>query len=139
MDNGRVSWLNLVSLLGFVAFAFLAPSCRAPEERAIPESLNENYLDPELDVGRMVDRFEGESREVYRERETIADAMRIEPRQRLLGHPIIAAVVGQGRVPVVVDRGLAPDLRPAVEVQNLVHQWADVDLAHLRCRQLGQP
>ena len=33
--------------------------------------LNDNFLSPELDVEQFTERFEGESREVYREREAL--------------------------------------------------------------------
>jgi cyclopropane fatty-acyl-phospholipid synthase-like methyltransferase len=87
------------ALLLLTGLALALGACRAPEGRAISEDLNANFLDPELDVGRMVDRFEGESREVYRERETIADAMHIEP-----GHVVADIGAGTGAFLAALSR-----------------------------------
>jgi len=40
--------------------------------------VNDSFLDPELDVDSFVERFEGESREVFAQRQAIVDAMALE-------------------------------------------------------------
>lgn len=50
----------------------LLAACAAPATEApVREGLNDNFLSPELDVEQFTERFEGESREVYREREEL--------------------------------------------------------------------
>lgn len=49
----------------------------APEESVKP-GINDSFLDPEMDVDRFVERFEGESREVFFARETIVAAIGLE-------------------------------------------------------------
>ena len=43
--------------------------------------INSGYLDPKINVQRMVQRFEGESREVYRHRKKLADLVGLKPGQ----------------------------------------------------------
>ena len=52
----------------------------APEETVKP-GINDSFLSPELDVESFVERFEGESREVYAKRSEIVLAMAIQPGQ----------------------------------------------------------
>ena len=49
----------------------------APEESVKP-GINESFLDPDLNVDKYVDRFEGESREVYANRKEIVAAIGIK-------------------------------------------------------------
>jgi predicted methyltransferase len=71
------------------------------------ESHNDSYVDPELDVDRMVDRFENESREVFALREEIVAAARIQPGDVVADvgagtgaflEPLVAAVGATGHV-----------------------------------------
>ncbi len=41
----------------------------------IPEGINDQFLSPDLDIDKFVDRFEGESREVFAERHAIVEAL----------------------------------------------------------------
>lgn len=80
---------TLVSLL------FLSAGCAAtqtpaagepavvlsPAEVGAPASINAPFREPELKVDSWTQRFEGESREVYRARQEIVDALEIEPGQ----------------------------------------------------------
>lgn len=61
----RLHWLAL----------WLALAC-APAPR---EDINARFLDPQLDVAQYTEMFEGESREVAKQREGIADALGLEP------------------------------------------------------------
>lgn len=75
------------------SFAFLAliacstlgcsnttPAPEAPaEEASVKPGINENFLDPALDVDKFVERFEGESREVFVNRAAIVEAIGVRP------------------------------------------------------------
>ena len=50
-----------------------------PSEPRAREELNEKYLDPELDVSRWTELFETESRELFRAREAIVNALGLQP------------------------------------------------------------
>ena len=54
----------------------LLPACTSPEESVKP-GINNDFLDPNLDVDAMVQRFEVESREIAAQRSGIADALGI--------------------------------------------------------------
>ena len=45
---------------------------------SVKPGINDNFLDPELDVGRFVQRFEGESREIFTQRTKLARAVGLE-------------------------------------------------------------
>lgn len=69
-------------------FALLLAACESPPERyeLLPEEsvkpgINDAFLDPDLNVGTFVARFEGESREVFLAREKIVAAMQLSPGQ----------------------------------------------------------
>ncbi len=80
-----------------VRFAFslvlaLVAACSTPrgdaQTNATPErgasvkpGINKDFLDPELDVKRFVERFETESREIYSEREAILERVGLRPGQ----------------------------------------------------------
>ena len=61
-------------LLSIVAIALCA--CHAaPEEQSVKPGINTNFLDPNLEVDKYVERFETESREVFAKRTGIARAI----------------------------------------------------------------
>ena len=65
-------------LLSIVAIALCA--CHAaPEEQSVKPGINTNFLDPNLEVDKYVERFETESREVFAKRTGIARAIGLEP------------------------------------------------------------
>jgi predicted methyltransferase len=66
-------WLVL-----FLALA-CAPAPTPPPAPAEREDINARFLDPQLDVARYTEIFEGESREIARRREAIADAAGLTP------------------------------------------------------------
>jgi len=64
-------------LLSIVAVACCA--CQAaPEAQSVKPGINTNFLDPDLDVDKFVQRFETESREVFAKRTGIARAVGLE-------------------------------------------------------------
>jgi predicted methyltransferase len=70
-----------------VALLLLAGACTAPATPPAPpvapaherQDINAPFLAPDLDVARYTQIFEGESREVARTREAIADALALRP------------------------------------------------------------
>ncbi len=56
----------------------------APERGAsVKPGINKDFLDPDLDVKRFVERFETESREIYSEREAIVERVGLKPGLRV--------------------------------------------------------
>ena len=53
----------------------------APDEEAIETTINDRFLDPELDVARWKKSFEGESREVFAARNEVLAALDLKPGQ----------------------------------------------------------
>lgn len=77
---------------------------------AHPQAHNDGYTDPDLDVDRMIDRFENESREVFVLREAIVAAAGIRPGEIVADvgagtgaflEPLVAAVGESGHVVAV--------------------------------------
>jgi len=67
----------------FVLFALVVSACQgapepALEAQSVKPGINTNFLDPELDVDKYVQRFETESREVFARRSAIARAVGLE-------------------------------------------------------------
>ena len=61
------------------ASSLVLGACSAPSEAPVREGLNDSFLDESLDVDEYVGRFEVESREVYRLRDAIVEAVEIAP------------------------------------------------------------
>jgi ubiquinone/menaquinone biosynthesis C-methylase UbiE len=61
-----------------VALASLGPVAFAQEQSVRP-GINERFLAPDVDVDEWVERFEGESREVFDERERIVKELKLKP------------------------------------------------------------
>lgn len=71
----------LLLTLGCVSASLLA-GCTAPDAarpERLPSGINDAFLAEDLDVEQYVERFEGESRAVYAERQTIVDALSLSP------------------------------------------------------------
>ncbi|MBL8726923.1 MAG: class I SAM-dependent methyltransferase [Planctomycetes bacterium] len=58
-----------------VVLAFFVACAGAPPEASVRPGINEDFLDPALDVDAMVRRFEAESREIFARRAAIARAV----------------------------------------------------------------
>lgn len=67
--------------LAALLLAGLAGACASapPPEPSVKPGINQDYLDPALDVEAMVQRFEVESREIYVARAEIAAAVALQP------------------------------------------------------------
>lgn len=73
----------------FVAAAIIAVGQDAVEQKApaakqsVKPGINDRFLDPNLDIQEWIDRFEVESREVYRAREEIMRNLNLKPGDRI--------------------------------------------------------
>lgn len=56
---------------------------KAVERESVKPGINERFLDPNLDVGEWVERFEVESREIFRARQEIVDRIGLRPGDRI--------------------------------------------------------
>ncbi|SMP60937.1 Ubiquinone/menaquinone biosynthesis C-methylase UbiE [Neorhodopirellula lusitana] len=54
-----------------------------PETTVVPDGINDNFKNPELDVDEWLERFEVESREVYAARDEVLKACGIKPGERI--------------------------------------------------------
>ena len=54
-----------------------------PTAEKEPKSINANFINPEMNVTEWVERFEGESREVFTNRAAVFDALQIKPEHRV--------------------------------------------------------
>lgn len=55
----------------------------SPPSAETPEGINANFLSEDLDVNEYVERFEGESREVFAERQAIVEALALSTGSRI--------------------------------------------------------
>lgn len=59
------------------------PNGKSPSSIPLPADINKDFLDPNLDVQRWIDRFELESREIFAARQSILKATGVKPGQRI--------------------------------------------------------
>lgn len=72
---------NLMAMImAAVAFAALSSTGCATHEASVKPGVNKEF-EGDVDVNKWVERFEGESRETFRERDRIVNAMNIQPGQ----------------------------------------------------------
>ncbi len=82
-------WIAALLLIGWVAgpsLAWAAPSTQtdpAQSTESVKPGINAPYLDPELDIDEWIGRFEVESREVYRHRKPILEAIGLKRGDRV--------------------------------------------------------
>lgn len=129
-------WLIAVAVCAVPSAGCLARAEEMPraEEREAPEEsvrpgLNDTFLSDDLDVGRFVKIFEGESREIYTQRRAIVQALRLTPGMAvadigagtgLFMAPLAKAVGSGGRVfEVDISPVFVEHLRARVRNENL--------------------
>ena len=99
------------SLARAFAVGLLFTCAAAAAQRGQTEGINDSYLAPDIKVAEWVQRFEGESREVFAYRREIAAALDLKPGQGVadvgagtgLYVPFLAARVGQSGKVYAVD------------------------------------
>ena len=64
-----------------LALALILAGCANSRPEGLPRGINDAFLDDDLDVDAYIERFEGESRAVYAERNAIVDALALAPGQ----------------------------------------------------------
>ena len=125
MRRFSLAWFVLAALLALTASA-------TAQSKSVKPGINDAYLSPELDVQEWVDRFEGESREIFQHRHAIVAALGLEPGMEVadvgagtgLFVPLLASAVGsEGQV-------LALDISP-VFVSHLRDRAAEAGLTHV--------
>jgi len=113
---------SLMPQMRLLALLLLLPACAsAPPEESVRPGVNANFLDPELDAATWTKRFEGESREVYANRDKIAAHMNIAPGMGvadigagtgMMLSPLASATGDQGTVYAVdISPGMIDHLR----------------------------
>ncbi len=94
----------LLSLAFLAACESPADTYEIPAEESVHPGINAPFQSPDLDVEAFVERFEGESREVYQAREQIVSALDLEPGQ------VVADVgAGTGLFLAALSRAVGPE------------------------------
>jgi ubiquinone/menaquinone biosynthesis C-methylase UbiE len=117
-------------LAGTAALVFVVACAGAPAETSVRPGINEDFLDPALDVDAMVRRFEAESREIFARRAAIARAVGLR-------EGLAVADVGAG-TGVFVDF-FARDVGPQGRVFAVEIAPKFVDLLRERAATRGMP
>lgn len=80
--SDRLALIPHLLLTLFLANAIVGSTAHG-QTVAIPEGINDAFLDPDLNVDEWLARFEVESREVYHSRNAIIDAIDLKPGDRI--------------------------------------------------------
>jgi ubiquinone/menaquinone biosynthesis C-methylase UbiE len=78
-------------------------STTAEPEQSVKAGINAEFLKPSLNVTQWVERFEGEGREIYTQRETIVAALKIRP-----GMTVADIGAGTGLFTPLLSRAVGP-------------------------------
>lgn len=125
--------LAAISLVGCTGTTG-ARTASSPEvaraEESVKPGINDSFLNPDLNVGEFIERFEGESREIFAERKAIAQAVRLQPGDRIVD-------VGAGTGPFIGLFAAAVGARGKVYAIDIAPNFVD----HLakRAQQEGFP
>lgn len=81
----RIAWILFLGLsICCQLHAQDSPAATAPDaKQSVKPGINDNFLDPNLDVEEWIQRFEVESREVYFAREEILKSLNLQPGDRV--------------------------------------------------------
>ena len=128
--------LAIATLCTRSASAQSAPTIPAGAERPAT-GINDRFVDPELDVEEWIDRFEGESREIFTQREAICQAARIVPGMRIAdigaGTGFFSRIFAKQTGPT--GRVYAVDISPAFiqHITELNEKLGLTNISALRC------
>ena len=81
LEVGRHS--AYTAMTGLLAAILACTGAPAEAPSSTPPGINDQFLSDDLDVDRFVERFEGESREVFAERHAIVDALALSSGSRV--------------------------------------------------------
>jgi SAM-dependent methyltransferase len=82
--GGRISRQITCGVFSLLMASLLACTNEpSPPSAETPEGINDNFLSEDLDVDEYVERFEGESREVFAERQAIVEALALSTGSRI--------------------------------------------------------
>ncbi|MCA9643143.1 MAG: methyltransferase domain-containing protein, partial [Myxococcales bacterium] len=128
------AYLPLIAYALILGSPSAAPAQRPapPDEQSVRPGVNDKYLDPQLNVDEWVQRFELESREVYRARHAIVEALGLKPGERVadvgagtgLFTPLLASKVGPQGWVYAVD--IAPKFVERIQQVALESKLANV-------------
>lgn len=116
-----------------------APAYEPPTEESVRPGVNDSFLAADMDVDSFVERFEGESREVFAQRFAIVEAMGLRPGAVVADvgagtgaflEPLAGAVGAQGKV-------LALDIAPQF-VERLAERAEREGLPQVEARLCGE-
>lgn len=80
--HASIARRGLPLLTGALLLLTLAAPAYA-QENSVRPGINDRFTDEELDIGEWTERFEGESREIYANRQAIVDALGLDDRERV--------------------------------------------------------
>jgi FkbM family methyltransferase len=132
--SANVSAMSCRRVLPLCLLLFACQGARpGAEEASVRPGINKDYTDPNLDVDKMVQRLESESREVFAQRAAIAAAVGLRPGAAVAdvgaGTGVFTdyfaqAVGGTGRV-YAVD--IAPKFVARLRERAAAHGWPQVE------------
>ncbi len=103
----------------------------ANTDDSVAPGINDNFLDPNLDVAEWVERFEVESREVYNARQEVLRRLNLQP-----GDRVADIGAGTGFYSLLMADEVTPegwvyavDIAPKF-VEHLANQFANRDIEH---------
>ena len=133
----------LLLLLGIAPPCVHVASAQSVTETASPRTegpapgINDRFVDPDLEVQEWIDRFEGESREIFAEREVICQATRIKAGMRIAdigaGTGFFSRLFAEKTGPT--GRVYAVDISPGFirHINELNEQLEITNVSALRC------
>lgn len=121
-------------MMGVCAAAWSVEAPTGAERSAVPEDINERFLDPDADPEDWKNRFEVESREIFSSRKKIVEALHLNPGDRvadvgagtgLFSALFSEAVGGEGKV-YAVD--ISPTLIQFMRKRFQGEEWDNVEV-----------